>query len=146
MDIVSAILFAHSQPVSTVQLLLQPSKLSVFPSSHSSVGVMKLSPQTGTQVEGDEGDPPVHEYPLMGPVQSGLQPTPSVVSPSSHASPCTFLLSPHIGTHVVSVIAVLLDHVQPGSIVHEFVQPSQFTVFPSSQDSVGVITLSPQTG
>lgn len=85
--IVSAVLFVHSQPGSIKQALDHPSKLLVFPSSHSSVGVITLSPQTGRQVDALDVVPPVHEYPLIGPVQSAFQPTPSEISPSSQVSP-----------------------------------------------------------
>ena len=63
----------------------QPSP-SLTPSSQSSVSITLLSPQTGTQVEGNEVLPPVQDQPSTFAVHRLLHLDSPLVSPSSQNS------------------------------------------------------------
>lgn len=87
------------------------------------------SPQTSTQVLAVKPLPPVQLHPFTLPVQELLHLSAFEVSPSSQYSLPSFLPSPQIGVHVLIVIAPLLVHVHPVSIVQVELQPSPLAVF-----------------
>ena len=78
----------HSQPSSTLQLLLQPSPSRRFPSSHKEELLWVRSwpsPQTSVQTLGDVGDPPVHVNEVSC-VHELEHPSPLLRFPSSQTS------------------------------------------------------------
>src|SRR5258706_379218 len=112
------------QPVSIVQVELQPSPDSVLPSSHCSCGNFRPSPHTAGHV--------------------APQPSPGTLLPSSHVSlPCT-RRSPH--TSVEEHGAPGTWHTKNGSRRHVELQPSPPMPLPSSHcsPSPAWITPSPQ--
>lgn len=76
------------------------------------------------QVEGPETDPPVHDHPLTGPVQSLLHPSVLIKLPSSHTSRPTTQASPQVAVQTESEVPV---QVKPVSIPQLEEQPSPFT-------------------
>ena len=142
---VIAVLFVQLNPASIIHVFVQPSNETVLPSSHCSPDVMKLSPQTSTQVEAVVESPPVQFHPFTFPVQSLFHLSISSVSPSSQNSFPTLSPSPQISVHVVNVIAVLFVQLNPASIVQVAEHPSPGSMLLSSHPSSVVIKLSPHT-
>ena len=141
---VIAVLFSQSNPVSIVQVAEHPSPSSVLLSSHCSPDVIKLSPQTSTQVEGVEESPPVHSHPSTLAVQSLLHLSVFSVSPSSHVSFPTFLLSPQTSVHVDGFESSPPVQFHPTTLpVHVLLHLSLSDWSPSSQNSLPTNLLSP---
>src|SRR5260221_350420 len=123
------------QPVSIVQVELQPSPDSVLPSSHCSCGNFRPSPHTAVHV------PPLQRGSTP---HQGEQPSYGLRLPSSHCSkPCT-RRSPH--TSVEEHGAPGTWHTKNGSRRHVELQPSPPMPLPSSHcsPSPAWITPSPQ--
>ena len=134
-----------------VQSELQPSPVSLLPSSHTSEPTRKPSAQIATQVSLLPIEPPEHLKPGSM-AQLALHPSPLIVLLSSQASAVsqsTRTPSPHLGAHTSRPPTpepnALVDvHSNPVSTRHRVSQPSPPTVLLSSQISAVVRTPSPQ--
>jgi hypothetical protein len=124
----------HTNSSSTVQVLLQPSPLIVFPSSQASVPSFKPFPHFWQTV----GDAPSQVYPLSS-VQVPLHPSPSAVFPSSQISLPSFTPFPHFW----QTVGDAPSQVYPLSSVQVPLHPSPSAKFPSSQATV-IFVPSPQ--
>ena len=103
-------------PSSIVQVALQPSKLDVSPSSHSSVLCFRPSPHIASQVDlsalcflpsadqsvqvSTEDIVPPEQAKFVSIIHKTSHPSPGVVSPSSHCSVLCFMLSPHLASQL----------------------------------------------
>ena len=103
-------------PSSIVQVALQPSKLEVSPSSHSSVLCLRPSPHVASQVAlselcflpsadqsvqvSAEDIVPPEQAKFVSIIHEASHPSPGVVSPSSHCSVLCFMLSPHLASQL----------------------------------------------
>ena len=70
-----------------------------------------LSPHAHTQTEAVVGEPDVHEYPEIMPLQVAKQPFPSDMFPSSQVSVPTTLPSPQIGEQISGIAPLQLNPV-----------------------------------
>lgn len=96
----------HKKPASTLHQPLQPSLLSVFPSSHSSSPYIMESPQIGVQVSFLFRVPPEHSHPIST-SQFSSQPSPGVRLPSSQSSMHgTLMPSPQVGWQISGAVPV----------------------------------------
>src|SRR5512140_402390 len=115
---------AQSHPGSSLHVAEQPSPERVLPSSHSSSGSLRPSPQGEVQ--------PLVPVQMGSDLQSGAQPSPGMVLPSSHDSLPSLLPSPQT---VLWQASLGLVQANPGSTLHASVQPSPDLVLPSSHSS-----------
>jgi hypothetical protein len=95
-----------------VQALLQPSKLTLLPSSQASLDAFAPSPHLVTAQT--LGWAPPHAKPHST-EQLDEHPSPLTVLPSSHVSLPAIMLSPHTKTNVLLSQSGMVG-VQPGSI------------------------------
>ena len=135
-----------------VQFYLQRSSFYKLPSSHNSLPLVKLSPQTLEQDPFTQGktQPSHKQLTLQGSkLHFDEQPSWPSVFPSSHSSLPLSKVSPQIVVHD----PFAQGWIQPsqeqfksqGSIVHVAEQPSSSFVFPSSHCSFPLFEVSPQT-
>ena len=167
------LLTTPSPQTSSTQPDVQPSPLTVLPSSHCSGAVRNPSPHTGVRVlqvpvqvavlGGSQSSAPsllTTPSPQSSSTHPAVQPSPFAVFPSSHCSGGVWNPSPHTGLRVVQLpVQVAVPGGSQSSAPASFtrpspqnsstqpdVQPSPFAVFPSSHCSGGVWKPSPQTG
>ena len=133
------------KPFSIVQVDEHPSPEASFPSSHS-VNPKEIfpSPQT-SQVSGELEVPPPQFQPSFTPEVHPLLHPISLFNPSSQTSPDYLYPSPHL-LHFDFAFSTTVQ-LQPSrtSILHSELQPSPFSLFPSSHLSEGSLTPFPHS-
>jgi hypothetical protein len=139
----------QAQPAITAHEVVQPSVLSLLPSSqYPEAGLTFFpSPQISEQTLGDVGDPGVHCH-KGSTEQEESHPSVFTEFPSSQYPAVGVMTfpSPQISVHVSGAIELPPEQTQPVDTEQEFVQPSVLSLLPSSQyPEVGLTFLpSPQ--